>query len=686
MEKKSIIYTYTVLNSTEQNNKFPYPPLVIDDNYDYVCFTSEEIIYSCGWKIIKINTLTENAIHEYISKYKSAYFVSPHQIVTGVPGDTKWLTDIPDIYEMFGEEPHLESMIPTCDENGNYVVKPHPQFCGGLYQGAEYLVTIGVPVSNQISTIRRCMEGIKPILESLPAELLVIDTGSTDGTVEVTLEYGARVVEFPWCDNMSATRNTGIYHAKGLWYLSIDDDEWFENVDDIIEFFKSGKYKEYEFAAYIQRNYTTADGKCYDDYYTTRMAKITKELHFEGRIHDAYIGITDKNRYFIPAIANHQGFQRISQEKTLQKVKRNLSLLYYDMYEYPLDIRYIFQTANEFNTMGDYRSAAAYWYRGLSINQIMKDEYYDKLLSSNLIISLYYLKEDNLISFVQDCMKKYRYTPQELALFHFALFDVACQKGMEKSFILKEMNGYLESREQFLQDINRYQAEAVLPIDACQNTTYFQTYVIDLLCLYIRESQWEQAFQLIEQVNLSEASEQSKVWYVKWMILCKENTLQSAMLQKFRNFLKCLDEEMIIAMSQGIYHGGIARECLSFWGKTDEGDVTVSLHFLLALLSEKVWLGCDQGKLSEDEYLTAFLDYIHFMHAYTVRYYHTELLKDSPLLVPAHVRAAWHIQDAVEYLEKGQLSLCIEELKQGLATYPNYQKGISMILNIIKSA
>lgn len=52
--------------------------------------------------------------------------------------------------------------------------------------------TIGVPVSNQIETIDRCLSHIKPLLDNLPSELLVVDTGSTDGTIEVCREYGAR--------------------------------------------------------------------------------------------------------------------------------------------------------------------------------------------------------------------------------------------------------------------------------------------------------------------------------------------------------------------------------------------------------------------------------------------------------------------------------------------------------------
>src|SRR5262249_10107972 len=53
-------------------------------------------------------------------------------------------------------------------------------------------------------------------------EIVVVDTGSVDGTREVATRFGARVYEFPWCDNFAAARNESLRHATGDWILSID--------------------------------------------------------------------------------------------------------------------------------------------------------------------------------------------------------------------------------------------------------------------------------------------------------------------------------------------------------------------------------------------------------------------------------------------------------------------------------
>ena len=54
-------------------------------------------------------------------------------------------------------------------------------------------------------------------------------------------EYTDNIVSFDWCDDFAAARNAGLEHAKGEWFLYLDDDEWFEDVTTIIDFFQSDR-------------------------------------------------------------------------------------------------------------------------------------------------------------------------------------------------------------------------------------------------------------------------------------------------------------------------------------------------------------------------------------------------------------------------------------------------------------
>ena len=57
---------------------------------------------------------------------------------------------------------------------------------------------------------------------------MVVDTGSTDRTVEIAAEFSARIVQFPWEDDFAAARNAGLDAAQGEWVFWLDADEWLD--------------------------------------------------------------------------------------------------------------------------------------------------------------------------------------------------------------------------------------------------------------------------------------------------------------------------------------------------------------------------------------------------------------------------------------------------------------------------
>lgn len=60
---------------------------------------------------------------------------------------------------------------------------------------------------------------------SLGAEVIVIDTGSTDETVAVAQGLGAQVFPFAWDDDFAAARNAALERATGEWILWLNPDE-----------------------------------------------------------------------------------------------------------------------------------------------------------------------------------------------------------------------------------------------------------------------------------------------------------------------------------------------------------------------------------------------------------------------------------------------------------------------------
>src|SRR5262249_37734632 len=56
---------------------------------------------------------------------------------------------------------------------------------------------------NEERFLGSCLESVREVAH----QIVVVDTGSTDGTREVAVRYGAEVFSFDWCDDFSAARN-----------------------------------------------------------------------------------------------------------------------------------------------------------------------------------------------------------------------------------------------------------------------------------------------------------------------------------------------------------------------------------------------------------------------------------------------------------------------------------------------
>lgn len=91
-------------------------------------------------------------------------------------------------------------------------------------QPAPVLVSACLIVKDEEAILGKCLESVKELVD----EIVVYDTGSTDGTVEIARQAGAKVIEGYWDDNFGRARNAALENCTGQWVLHIDADETIE--------------------------------------------------------------------------------------------------------------------------------------------------------------------------------------------------------------------------------------------------------------------------------------------------------------------------------------------------------------------------------------------------------------------------------------------------------------------------
>ncbi|PEP84911.1 tetratricopeptide repeat-containing glycosyltransferase family 2 protein [Bacillus pseudomycoides] len=104
-------------------------------------------------------------------------------------------------------------------------------------------------MKNEEEYIEKCLESIKNIV----TEIIIVDTGSTDKSIEIAKRYGAKIIYYDNKNiNFSQARNLALNIATGDWILTLDADEMFykKDVYKILELVKTHEKIAYYFPRY----------------------------------------------------------------------------------------------------------------------------------------------------------------------------------------------------------------------------------------------------------------------------------------------------------------------------------------------------------------------------------------------------------------------------------------------------
>lgn len=226
------------------------------------------------------------------------------------------------------------------------------------------LLSISMLVSGR-EEMKKSLESLQYFKKAFPCEIILVDTGCNAEQRAFAETYSDMVIDFVWCDDFAAARNTGLKKAKGEWFLYLDDDEWFEEPKEIIAFFTSGEYKKYNSASYIVRSYRDMEGKMYSDEYMTRMVRLKAGVKFVGRIHEFLSPFAEPKKSFSDFV-HHYGYVYQDKEAERRHGERNIIPLLKLRKEEPGNPRWMLQLAQEYCALGENEKAIETCKEGLN--------------------------------------------------------------------------------------------------------------------------------------------------------------------------------------------------------------------------------------------------------------------------------------------------------------------------------
>lgn len=226
-------------------------------------------------------------------------------------------------------------------------------------------MSISILVSGREETVGKCVDSLENLRRKVPCELILTDTGCDAQLWERLKPRADKTLRFTWCDDFSAARNAGLAVAEGLWFMFMDDDEWFESTARIEKFFLSGEYRRYESASYIQRNYSDKAGSRWGDIYLTRMTRRRRETRFYYPIHESLRPLLDPEKY-LEDYVHHYGNIPEDREAWMAKRHRNLRLLLPAIEADPHCMKHYLQAVAEYHAMGEQEAAGEIADKGIA--------------------------------------------------------------------------------------------------------------------------------------------------------------------------------------------------------------------------------------------------------------------------------------------------------------------------------
>lgn len=239
-------------------------------------------------------------------------------------------------------------------------------------------------VKNEEEFLPGCLKSVQGIVD----EIIIVDTGSTDSSIEIGKGFGAKVISHKWNNSFAEARNISLENAKGEWILILDADETLESIDRTIihNYIKESNVDIFSLELI---NYY-GDKRDENRIYTMAQSRLFKNhlgFKFENSIHETInlndVNIDVHNIQHLPIKIHHFGYLTQVTEKK-KKNERNMSLLHSEIKNEQHSPWMEYHLASEYYRLKKYDTAFLY------CNEAIKRFLIAGLMPSSLLYNLKY--------------------------------------------------------------------------------------------------------------------------------------------------------------------------------------------------------------------------------------------------------------------------------------------------------
>ncbi len=172
-------------------------------------------------------------------------------------------------------------------------------------------------VRNEADVLARCLASVGTLAD----EIVIVDTGSTDGTLEIARQFTNCVYEIPWADDFAAARNVSFQKATKPFLMWLDADDVIERED-----FKRLQQLKRELTPAVDAVYLLyhtnfdAAGNPTFSYYRERIVKNDAKFRWVGEVHETIT--VGQNCWYRDAAISHKKQKPSDGERNLRILRK----------------------------------------------------------------------------------------------------------------------------------------------------------------------------------------------------------------------------------------------------------------------------------------------------------------------------------------------------------------------------